>query len=203
MEQKIRFSTLGPDGSCHSNALKQYLKFQGIEQKASVSYFTEFDNGIFSLESGLTDFVVQCSAHPEVHIFTEYLNAKFPVIDTFIYPTKPLALLRRVGTYYKEKPKLGIVAATEGYMQSELANYDTVSFQSKPLVGKALLDGTIDFGLTHEEYAEAPGNSIEVVRRIGAITTTWIVYGKSQRFEGEILGNKITPYYVDSMGAGS
>ncbi len=40
-------------------------------------------------------FLVQCSAHVQVHLVTERYHEEVFVIDTFIYPTKELGLVVR------------------------------------------------------------------------------------------------------------
>jgi hypothetical protein len=107
------------------------------------------------------------------------------VVDTFIYPTKALALLRRREI---EQPRsLGLVPATAGYV--DLSAWDEViDVQSKPIVAEELLDGRYDAGLTHLEHLAANPGELSLVEEIGEIDTTWVVYGNTKRFEGDLIG---------------
>ncbi len=60
---------------------------------------------------------MQCSAHVQVHLVTERYHEHVFVIDTFIYPTKELALIVRRDV--AEPRSLGIVSATRGYLDLE------------------------------------------------------------------------------------
>ena len=101
-------------------------------------------------------FLVQCSAHTQVHLVTERYHKEVFVIDTFIYPTKELALLVRHDA--PEPPtSLGIVAATRGYPDLTLWE-ELIDEPSKPVVARHLLAGDYDAGLTHLHYAtRTPG----------------------------------------------
>ena len=50
-------------------------------------------------------FLVQCSAHVQVHLVTERYHEEVFVIDTFIYPTKELGLLVRTDVERAQEPR--------------------------------------------------------------------------------------------------
>jgi hypothetical protein len=111
---------------------------------------------------------------PLVHKVTERYWDEVFVVDTFIYPTKALAVLARVEV---DRPKsLGLVPATAGYID-EGAWEEIFNVVSKPIVARELLDGRYDAGLTHLEYAERFPQQLRVIEEIGEIDTTWVVYG--------------------------
>lgn len=202
MSKKIVFATLGPEGTCHDYVLRNYLNYQGIVEIAEIKYFSDFNEGLALLEDGKANFVMQCSAHPEVHLFMEHDPENLPVVDTFIFPTKPLALLKRVDCENDKKVSLGFVPAAAGYIQDILDEFEViVSYESKPLVGEALQNGEVMYGFTQEEYAHSPESNLEIVRKFGAVVSTWIIYGKTKRFAGKLLGNKITDYYLEDIKA--
>ena len=129
---------------------------------------------------------MQCSAHTQVHLVTERYHTEVFVIDTFLYPTKELALLVRndVG----DPQSLGIVAATRGY--TDLARWPTIVDEpSKPVVARHLLAGAYDAGLTHLHYAREHTDALRVQEVYGAVDTTWVVYGPRKRFRGEVIGS--------------
>lgn len=178
------FLTLGPEGSCHENAVKHYHKFHGFKH-SEIQYILNFHSGLEILRTGQVDFLVQCSAHPLVHQITEKYFKEVFVLDTFVFPTKPLALLERIDV---PSPKsLGLVKATEGYLSK--IEYDEVVYEaSKPIIGKKLLEGAYDAGLTHLEYFEENPSELKVKKMIGEVVTTWIVYARSKCFDGTARG---------------
>jgi hypothetical protein len=182
--QPITFVTLGPEGTCHERAVRRYAEFQAIED-FGFELITDFFDGLEAIRGREDAFLVQCSAHPLVHEITEKYWTEVFVVDTFIYPTKPLVLLSRREV---ERPRsLGIVPATKGYV--DLSQWeDVVDVASKPIVAEGLLQGEYDSGLTHMEHFEAHRDELRLDLDIGEIDTTWVVYGTNKRFEGDVIG---------------
>ncbi len=190
------FITLGPSGTCHENALRHYLDFQGV---------TEFDlelvDDLLDAIGGVRDrtntFLVQCSAHVQVHLVTERYHEDVFVIDTFIYPTKELGLIVRRDA---ERPtSLGIVSATRGYL--DLSLWEQVIEQpSKPVVAANLLAGRFDAGLTHVHHAVEHPEILKLVEYYGAVDTTWVVYGRYKRFRGLVIGQRAPWLFEASDG---
>jgi hypothetical protein len=79
------------------------------------------------------------------------------------------------------------VPATKGYV--DLSQWDEViDVISKPIVGEGLLRGDYDSGLTHMEHLEEHSEELRLDLDIGEIDTTWVVYGTTKRFAGEVIG---------------
>jgi hypothetical protein len=180
----ITVVTLGPEGTCHERAVRRYMTFQGIEE-FQVEFIGDFIDGLDRIRGCDDAFLVQCSAHPKVHEVTERYWREVFVVDTFIYPTKALAVLTRREV---ERPRsLGLVPATAGYIDPE--DWETIiDVQSKPIVAEELLEGRYDAGLTHLEHLEPHGDLLRLDLEIGEIDTTWVVYGTRKRFQGEVIG---------------
>jgi hypothetical protein len=183
------FITLGPVGTCHENALLHYLEFQGIDREEVEIALTEDLLGeIVRVRDEPNTFLVQCSAHVQVHLVTERYHREVFVIDTFIYPTKELALLVR--TDVSAPRSLGIVSATKGY--PDLTRWPTIIDEpSKPVVARHLLAHQYDAGLTHLHYAREHPAELRVEECYGAVDTTWVVYGSQKRFRGAVIGNRV------------
>lgn len=186
------FITLGPAGTCHENALLHYLEFQGITAFDVV--LDEDLLGAIERVRGRPDtFLVQCSAHVQVHLVTERYHTEVFVVDTFLYPTKELALLVR--TDVAEPQSLGIVSATRGY--TDLTRWPTIIDEpSKPVVARHLLAHQYDAGLTHLHYAREHPRVLRVEECYGAVDTTWVVYGSRKRFRGVVIGQR-NPWLFD------
>jgi hypothetical protein len=116
---------------------------------------------------------------------TERFHEEVFVVDTFIYPTKELGLVYRNDV--SEHRSLGIVSATRGYL--DLSRFETIVDQpSKPVVARNLLAGEFDAGLTHVHYAHEHPERLRLVEYYGAVDTTWVVYGRRKRFDGDVIG---------------
>ncbi|MFL5340389.1 MAG: hypothetical protein ACJ76D_10440 [Solirubrobacterales bacterium] len=180
----ITLVTLGPQGTCHERAVRRYMAFQGIDD-FQLEFVGSFFDGLEQVRGRDGTFLVQCSAHPKVHEVTERYWQEVFVVDTFIYPTKALAVLSRREV---ERPRsLGLVPATAGYIDPD--DWETiVDVQSKPIVAQELLEGRYDAGLTHLEHLEPHLEVLRLDLEIGEIDTTWIVYGNRKRFQGHVLG---------------
>lgn len=176
--------TLGPEGTCHERAVRRYMEFQGIN-KFRLDFIGEFLDGLEQIRGRDDAFLIQCSAHPKVHEVTERYWDEIFVVDTFIYPTKALAVLSRRDV---ERPKsLGLVPATAGYIDRDKWE-SIIDVQSKPIVAEELLEGRYDAGLTHLEHLDAHRSELRLDLEIGEIDTTWVVYGTAKRFRGEVIG---------------
>ena len=181
-----RFITLGPTGTCHENALRHYLEFQGLADYEIV-LVEDLLEAIQHVRERTDTFLVQCSAHTQVHLVTERYHEEVFVIDTFLYPTKELALLVRADV--SDPGSLGIVAATRGY--TDLTRWgEIIDEPSKPVVARNLLAGRYDAGLTHLHYAHEHPDLLRVEECYGAVDTTWVVYGPRKRFRGEVIGQR-------------
>jgi hypothetical protein len=183
-DQTIRVVTLGPTGTCHERAVRRYLEFQGVSDY-EVEFIGDFMDGLEIIRGRDNAFLVQCSAHPKVHEVTERYWDEIFVVDTFIYPTKALAVLTRREV---ERPRsLGLVPATAGYIDRD--DWEKiVDVQSKPIVAEELLEGRYDAGLTHLEHLAEHEDELRLDLEIGEIDTTWVVYGTRKRFQGEVIG---------------
>jgi hypothetical protein len=176
--------TLGPEGTCHERAAKEYMRFQGIEDY-EIEFISDFIDGLEKIRGREDAFLIQCSAHPGVHEVTERYWMEIFVVDTFIYPTKALAVLTRREV---EKPRsLGLVPATAGYIDRDDWE-EIIDVVSKPVVAEELLAGRYDSGLTHLEHLEPHEDELRLDLEIGEIDTTWVVYGTKKRFEGHVIG---------------
>jgi hypothetical protein len=183
-QEPITLVTLGPTGTCHERAAISYMAFQGIED-FEIELIGDFFDGLERIRKRNNAFLIQCSAHPKVHEITERYWSEVFVVDTFIYPTKALAVLSRREV---ERPRtLGLVPATAGYVDP--GDWERiVDVQSKPIVAEELLRGAYDAGLTHLEHAALHPDRLRIDLEIGEIDTTWVVYGTTKRFAGDLIG---------------
>jgi hypothetical protein len=187
------FLTLGPSGTCHENALLRYLEFQGLSD-ARIELVGDLLDGLERVREEPNSFLVQCSAHPDVHVVTERHRHEVFVVDTFLYPAKEMALLVRADA--ADPKTLGIVPAALGY--PDLTRWESVVEEpANPIVARNLLAGKYDAGVTLAEYADEHSDVLGVVERYGEVDTTWVVYGRRRRYRGELIGQRIPWLFRD------
>ena len=99
------FITLGPRVRVTRTALRPTWNSRGLRPRIVLE--EDLLGAIEQVRESEDTFLVQCSAHVQVHLVTERYYREVFVVDTFIYPTKELALLVR--TDGEEPGSLGIV----------------------------------------------------------------------------------------------
>jgi hypothetical protein len=181
------FITLGPNGTCHQNALLRYLEFQELPG-ARVELVGDLLEGLELVRRQPNSYLVQCSAHPEVHVVTERYRHEVYVVDTFLYPAKEMGLISRRGI--AEPKSLGVVPAAIGYADRD--RWRTIIEEpANPVVAQGLLEGRYDAGITLVELGERHSRELQILERFGEVDTTWNVYGRRRRFNGELIGHRI------------
>lgn len=191
----LRFVTLGPEGTCHEHALLSYLKFQGLEDPR-VELVGDFLTGLERVRELPDAYLVQCSSHPDVHIVTERYRQEVFVVDTFMFPAKEMGLIVR-----KDRPNprsLGVVPAAMGY--PDLSQWELVVNESaNPIVARELLAGKYDAGVSFVAFGEEHPDELTVRERYGEVDTTWLVYGKRRRYQGELIGHRIPEFFSGEL----
>lgn len=179
----MRFATLGPTGTCHENATRNYIRHFGVDG-AEIVLFDEFSAGLEMLHDREVDYLVQNSAHMEVHLITERYFKEISVIDSFIYPTREMVLLERIDV---EQPQtMALMPACAGYLEG-ISYPNTILVPTKPAAAILLHAGEVDAAIVHiENYTDYPGR-YRLKRYIGSVVTAWIVYGWERTFNGEVL----------------
>lgn len=191
-EKAVVFCTLGPEGTCHSNAVKQFIKFHSIVN-AEIVYVNDFEEAVKKMRIGNADYIVQNAAHPQVGLLNEKYRNEIYVNDSFLCPTLSMGILRRKGG--NRKRKIGLMPAAVNYINQE--DWEELVFETaNPIVGEELLHGKYDFGITFTRFALEYPDELELVVDFGGpVDTCWLVYGKEKRnVYGEVLGDKTVKY---------
>ncbi len=191
MAESPTFITLGPEGTCHENALKRYLEFQGL-RGANVELVSDFLDGLERVREQPNSFLVQCSSHTLVNVVTERYPQEVYVVDTFLYPAKEMGLLVRRDV--AEPKTLGVVDAASGYVDT--SRWEVTEETANPIVFKELLAGKYDAGVTIVAFADEHPDEVRVAERFGEVDTTWLVYGKRRRYNGQLIGHRIPWLYT-------
>jgi hypothetical protein len=188
----LRFLTLGPSGTCHELAARRYLEFQNLAG-AEIELIGDFMTALERVREGSADFIIQNSAHPDVYKVTETYPHQVFVMDSFLCPTKEFAVLSRRDV--AQPRSIGMMPATRGYIDT--SRWESVTFESaNPIVGKNLLAGKYDSGFTFLHYAEEHPDVLRVDAVIGAVDTAWLVYGRTRRCHGQVVGLRDPSIFV-------
>lgn len=180
------FVTLGPSGTCHENAVRHFLAFQGLAD-ATIAFAPDFLSGAEIVRDTPNAFLVQSSAHPDVHLVTERFRHQLYVVDSFLFPAREMALIARRDV---ERPRtLAVVGAARGYV--DLSAFDEViDVPANPLVWRGLLEGRYDAGVTIHDFVAGHEDRFRVVERFGIVDTSWVVFGRERRGDGTVVAQR-------------
>lgn len=180
------FVTLGPSGTCHENAVRHFLAFQGLAD-ATIAFAPDFLSGAEIVRDTPNAFLVQSSAHPDVHLVTERFRHQLYVVDSFLFPAREMALIARRDV---ETPRsLAVVEAARGYV--DLSAFDEViDVPANPLVWRGLLEGRYDAGVTIHDFVAGHEDRFRVVERFGIVDTSWVVFGRERRGDGTVVAQR-------------
>ncbi|CAN7723373.1 hypothetical protein LJR130_006086 [Variovorax sp. LjRoot130] len=187
----LTFSTLGLEGSNHHFVLQQYLAAHGIAQAARIVLFDDFHSGARALIAGEADYLLQCAVHPAAAEITGTYREAMVVVDAFISPSRPMALVRDMGSG-EGTGRVGVQPATQSY--ADISAWPTVVHEPTVLAVQAgLAEGRYEAGVVFASFAAAHAERFEVIEPIGAICDAWIVYGREAVDEGRAVVWKDSP----------
>ncbi len=187
----LTFATLGPDGSNHQLVTRRYLDFHGLTD-ARIVLVTDFGHALEQMIAGAVDHVVQVGVHPSATetVARAFFRHRIHVVDTFIAPSHPLAVLTRAEV--EEPVTLALQPATKEYVDT--SRWRTlVPETSIATVAAGLLESRYDSGITRLDLAERHPGRFRIDEMIGTIDDPWLVYGKVRTCVGELLAWKDSP----------
>lgn len=184
----MKFATLGPTGNNHELVLERYLARRAIDD-AEVVLYENFDMAFPALLDGEVDFLLQCTAHPSHGDWAgRSMHRAFPV-DSFIAPSKPLAILAR--TEVSSPRQLGLQPATRYY--TDLSGYaELIEEPTTVSVAEGLLAGRLEAGICAREYLERHPERLRLVADLGPALDTWVVFGRTP-LDGDLIHCAPTP----------
>ncbi|NDZ18381.1 hypothetical protein C7T35_25865 [Variovorax sp. WS11] len=172
----LTFSTLGLEGSNHHFVLRQYLDARGIAEATRIVLFDDFHSGARALIAGEADYLLQCAVHPAAAEITGTYRAAMVVVDAFISPSRPMALVRATGSG-EGTGRVAVQPATQSY--ADLSAWSTVVHEPTVLAVQArMAEGRYEAGIVFSSFAAAHPERFELIEPIGAICDAWIVYGR-------------------------
>lgn len=184
-QQNLRFVTLGPAGTNHDLVTRRYLAFHALED-AEVFLIDDFFEGLAMMAGGRADFMVQVAVHPDCAdvVSKAHFDFGIRIIDTFISPSRDLAILTRAEV---ARPRtLALQPATRGYADIS-AWPEHVPVSSIMRIAEGLLEGRYDSGLTTLEFAERHPGRFRIETLIGTVDDPWLVFGAERVSAGGLV----------------
>lgn len=203
-EHMLIFSTLGCEGSNHHFVLQQYLAAHGIAQACRIALFDDFHSGARALIAGEADYLLQCAVHPAAAEITGTYRTAMVVVDAFISPSQPMALVRSTAGG-EGAGKVGVQPATQSY--ADLSAWPTIVHEPTVLAVQAgLSEGRYGGGIVFSEFAKKHADRFELIEPIGTVCDAWIVYGRQAVDQGRTVVWKNSPIarqFLNRLGLAS
>ena len=182
-------ATLGPEGSNHELVSVRYAKAIGLVN-FRLRLVEEFSRAVMLLKEREADCIVQCAAHPDVARTIGENRQELFVIDTFVAPAKPLAILTR--TDVADPQVIAFHPSTRSY--ADLANWTTcIEEQSTVRVSEGLVSGKYHSGIAPLELAAAYPEILRVDLKIYAPHDAWLVYASQATCVDGIIAWRESP----------
>ena len=184
-EASPRFVTLGPSGTNHEFVSEKYIAFHAI-RNARLMLVDDFFRGLEMIRDDRADFLIQVAVHrgcAEV-VAKARFEYGIHIVDTFISPSRELAILTRTEVLTPES--LALQPATGGY--TDISAWSKhIPVDSIMLVAEGLLNGVFDSGLTALDLMEQYPGRFRVDAEIGTIDDAWLVFGRRRVSQGEMI----------------
>ncbi len=169
----LTFGTLGPTGSNHEWVTKGYMACHRLS-RAHLQLYDEFDQAFDDLLAGNIDHVIQVAVHVSVTKTVAKLRGRAHIIDAFVSPSQPMAVVNRTGVHHPQT--LGLQLATRDYIDTSrwaelIAEPTTIE------VANGLLARRYDSGITLAKFAEQYPDRLYIAEMIGTVVDPWLVYG--------------------------
>ena len=188
----VIFATLGPSGTNHEFVARKYIEFHELND-ATLRLSDTATAGAEAVRDGVADYFILCAVHPDTpNIVGRFFREVF-IVDTFISPSLPLAVLTRADV---SKPRsIGVLhPATTQYIDT--SKWDLVvkiTTGSLHTVADGLLKDQYDSGLVYLNYAHRYPHQLRVDQEIGSPDDAWLVLGRKRTFTEPILAWKDAP----------
>jgi hypothetical protein len=185
------FVTLGPDGTNHDLVTRRYLTFHGLHS-ASVALAFDFDAALALMAAGEADHMIQCAVHPALgRIVAEaHFRHGISIIDTFISPSHPLAIIARQDVSVPST--LALHAATRDYV--DLSEWpELIDAPATAEVATGLLEGRYEAGICALSLAREHPERFRVLQDLGTVDDAWVVFGGERTSDGGLLAWRESP----------
>jgi hypothetical protein len=190
---RVTFTTLGPPGTNHEFVTRKYLGFHGLTATADLQLSASVDEAVDRIRSGTTHYFVLCSVHPDTpRVVGRHYREMF-VVDSFISPSLPLAVLTRADI--EHPTSIGVLhPSTTDYIDA--SKWDRVvhiTTGTLHTVAEGLLAGRYDSGLVYRNYADRFPGRLRVDQDLGSPDDAWLVLGRERTFSEPVQAWRDAP----------
>jgi hypothetical protein len=185
------FATLGPAGSNHELVTQNYISFHGLT-RAKIVLVNDFAQALDMLVTDGVEHIVQVAVHPSTTEFVAraFVQHNVYIVDTFIAPSHPLAVLTR--SEVDVPATLALQPATQSY--TDTSRWSTLVPEiSTATVASGLLEGRYDSGIARADLMQRYPGRFRIDAVIGTVDDAWLVYGKTRTCKGALLAWKDSP----------
>jgi hypothetical protein len=188
----IIFATLGPSGTNHAFVAQKYIDFHELSE-ATLRLSDTATTGVEAVRYEVADYFIICAVHPDTpNIVGRFFREVF-IVDTFISPSLPLAVLTRADVTTPRSIGVLHPATTEYVDTSKWERVCKITAGSLHTVADGLLQGQYDSGLVYLNYAHRFPGQLRVDQEIGSPDDAWLVLGRKRTFTNLILAWKDSP----------
>jgi hypothetical protein len=169
-----RFLTLGP-GTNHEVVAARYLAFHDVPDTA-LSFVDAPDKAVDRLLAGTADWFVLCAVHPATPWVCAQFRRGVYIVDSFIAPSKPLAILTHAEVAAPRR--IGLFRAVEDYADmSRWSEREVIDEGSLVTIGKRLLAREFESAVVYAELADQHPGRFRVDAEIESPDDAWLVLG--------------------------
>ena len=188
----VIFITLGPAGTNHEFVARKYIGFHQLS-KATLRLSDTATAGAEAVRDGAADYLIVCAVHPDTPDIVGRFFREVFIVDTFISPSLPLAVLTRADV--KKPRSIGVLhpSTTEYIDTSKWDVVSKITTGSLHTVADGLLEGRYDSGLVYLNYAHRYPRELRIDQEIGSPDDAWLVLGRKRTFADPILAWKDAP----------
>ncbi|MGJ7491426.1 hypothetical protein [Variovorax sp. ZT4R33] len=181
----LTFATLGPEGSDHHFVLQRYLASHGITEGVRQTFFDNFHIGARDVVEGRADYLLQCALDPAAAEIACTFRPRLVVVDAFISPSQPLALVRARNAG-AGRGRVAMQPATQN--GTDLSCWtEIIPEPSVAAVQQGLRARRYDAGIVFMSFALANCGEWQVLAPIGTFCNAWIVCGREAVDRGEAV----------------
>jgi hypothetical protein len=199
----IVFATIGPHGTNHEFVTRKYLDFHRLSN-ASLLLTETTDEAMEGVRGGSIDYFILCAVHPDTpRIVGRFFREVF-IVDTFISPSLPLAVLSRIEVAAPRS--IGVLhPSTTAYVDTrKWEKVVKITTGSLHTIAEGLLNGEYDAGLVYLNYSDRYPDRLRIDERIGSPDDAWLVLGRQRTYADPILAWRDSPVsrlFADRLAA--
>lgn len=174
-------ATLGA-GTNHDFVARRYAGIRGFAPEPLACDSPRA--ALHAVLDGRADCAVICAAHPEAPALPAEFHKRLYIVDAFVAPGKPLALVSRaqIATPFS----VGLFVATLGL--ADLSRWKDIVVERAGTIADVearLAKGAYDSALVYGDFPDrVPGYRLE--ERIDPPDDAWMVFGRERAYTGEI-----------------